>query len=76
MHSPRVCKYCEQKTMEFITYEGLAFCDTDCLVDWVREELSRPTTGAVDSATPILTNVSQPTYLISGDGSQVIPPSH
>ena len=28
-----------------------------------------------DSATPILTNASQPTYLISGDGKQLIPPS-
>ncbi len=47
MHGPRTCKYCEKSTMEFIIYEGLAFCDTDCLVDWVRDEL-RPTTGAVD----------------------------
>ena len=49
MHSPRNCANCGVNTMEFVTWRGWAFCDTECLVEFVRRGLqSRPTTGAAD----------------------------
>ena len=47
MHSPINCKACGKTSMEYVAWNGLVFCGTDCLVEFVKR---RPTTGAGDLA--------------------------
>ena len=61
MHNPRTCMNCLRNTMEFVTYKDMAFCDTDCLVAFIREhgkDGSRPTQATPDRLPAALTEVA------------------
>jgi len=41
MRSTRNCKNCESSVMEYIVWDGKAFCDAVCLVEFLRPAMCR-----------------------------------